>query len=259
MRRLCRLSRIVAVACICASATAHADAVSELDDAAARMQYAFHTADLRGAEEALNIVGKLELPASMNGMKEYFTAYGRWKLAELHTDEAVAGKRSARGAATKEAAACVRAAEGAEKSDPKLAEAFAIEAICSTMASRAPDVLSLGGCSKHKGLRTAKELAPANPRVLLIEAQCAAELDKPGSTAPLERLRQLVQAFETVPPSRPGLPDWGQAEALLMLGEAYLARGDAAAARDPIERALVIAPDYRKARDALEKSSARAR
>jgi tetratricopeptide (TPR) repeat protein len=255
MWTLCRFSSLVAVACIWTGATARADSVNELDDAAARMQYAFHTADPRGVEEALSIVQKLELPASMSGMKEYFTAYGRWKLAELHTDAAATGKRAARSVATKEAAACVRAAEAAEKSDPKLAEAFAIEAICSAMASRAPEVLPLGGCAKHKALRTAKELAPTNPRVLLIEAQCVAELDKPDSKAALERLRQLEHAFETAPPSRPGRPDWGQAEALLMLGEASLERGDAVAARDFIERALVIAPDYRKAREVLEKSA----
>jgi hypothetical protein len=235
-----------------------ADAVSELDDAAARMQYAFHTADVRGVEEALSLVQKLQLPASIAVMKDYFTAYGHWKLAELHTDEAASGKRSARGAATKAAAACERAAEVTKERDARFAEAFAIEAICSAMASRTPDMLS-SGCVRHKALRTAKELAPTNPRVLLIEAQCAAEQDKSGSNAPIDRLRNVVQAFEAAPASRPGMPDWGQAEALLMLGQAYLQRGDTVAARDFIERALVIAPDYRKARESLETSAARPR
>jgi hypothetical protein len=258
MRARCGTRTIVAMMSLAVSPATWADAVSELDDAAARMQYAFHTADVRGVEDALNIVQRLQLPASISVMKDYFTAYGHWKLAELHTDEAAAGKRPARGAATKAASACVRAAEAPEKSDARFAEAFAIEAICASMASRTPDVLS-GGCSRHKGLRTAKELAPSNPRVLLIEAQCAAELDKPGSSAPIDRLRQVVQAFESAPGSRPGLPDWGQAEALLMLGQAYMQRGDTVAARDFIERALVIAPDYRKARDSLETSAARPR
>ena len=259
MRARCGYGAFVAMVGLLPPPATWADAMSELDDAAARMQYAFHTADVRGVEEALNIVQKLQLPASIGAMKEYFTAYGHWKLAELHTDEAAAGKRPARGAASKAAAACVRAAETTEKSDARFAEAFAIEAICSALASRTPEVLSLGGCAKHKGLRTAKELAPTNPRVLLIEAQCSAELDKPGSNAPIDRLRQVVQAFEIAPPSRPGYPDWGQAEALLMLGQAYIQRGDSVAARDFIERALVIAPDYRKAREALGTPAARPR
>jgi len=44
-----------------------------------------------------------------------------------------------------------------------------------------------------------------------------------------------------------------------MLGQANLRRGDAAAARDPIERALIIAPDYRKARETLENAATRPR
>jgi hypothetical protein len=256
MRALCRFSSIVA--CLAAGVT-WADGVSDLDDAVARMQYAFFTADVRGVEEALTIVPKAELPASISGMKEYFTAYGQWKLAELHTDEVVAGRRAARGAATKAAAACVRAAQDAEKIDARLAEVYAIEAICSELASRAPNVLSPRGCAKHKGLRTAQELAPNNPRVLLIAAQCADEGGKAGAGAAVERLRLVVQAFEAAPASRPGRPDWGQAEALLMLGTANLERGDAIAARDVIERALVIAPDYRRARETLEKAATRPR
>jgi tetratricopeptide (TPR) repeat protein len=258
MRGLCRFATIIAVGCGIADG-AGADAVSDLDDAAARMQYAFFTADVRGVEEALGLVQKVDLPAALHGMKEYFTAYGQWKLAELHTDEALAGRRAARGLATKSASACARAAEEAQRIDARFAEAFAIQAICSDLASRAPNVLSTGNCSKHKGLRTALELAPANPRVKLIEAQCADDVDRSGGTTRLESLKLVVQAFEAAPPSRPGRPDWGQPEALLMLGQAYLQRGDPVAARDFIERALVITPDYRKARDALEKAAARPR
>jgi tetratricopeptide (TPR) repeat protein len=218
------------------------------------MQYAFYTADVRGVEAALALVQKVELPLAMQGMKEYFTAYGQWKLAELHTDATPAGRRAARADAVKAASGCVQAAEDAEKIDARLAEAYAIEAVCSALASRAPNGLSLR-CAKHKGLRKALELAPTNPRVLLIAAQCAADGGKADADAAVERLRLVVQAFEAAPASRPGRPDWGQAEALLMLGQANLQRGDAAAARDPIERALVIAPDYRKARETLERGA----
>lgn len=252
MRTLCGISLSVAVAGLFMSHLSVADGVSDLDDAVARMQYAFFTAESRGVQDALNIVQRVQLPASMVGMKEYFTAYGQWKLAELHTDEVAAGRREARGAAAKSAAACIKAAEEAGRLDARFGEPFAIEAICSSLASR-------DSCAKSRDLRTALELMPNNPRVLLIDAQCAAGADKPDSAATVERLRGVVQAFETAPPSRPGRPDWGQAEALLMLGQAYLQRGDSLAARDVIERALVIAPDYRKARAALEKAATRPR
>jgi hypothetical protein len=53
---------------------------------------------------------------------------------------------------------------------------------------------------------------------------------------------QPVEAFESWrAPSN--APESGEAEALAALGEAALARGEARAARDFIERALLLAPD----------------
>jgi tetratricopeptide (TPR) repeat protein len=257
---LCRSLTGTAVACVLAMPLLlRADGVSELDDATARMQYAFYTADARGVQEGLNLLNRVELPASMYGMKEYFTAYGQWKLAELHTDEVNAGRRTARALALKAASDCARTAEVAQKADPTFAEAFAIEAICSAIGSRTPEMLSRGGCTKHKGLRTALELAPNNPRVQLIDAQCAGSDTKQASAAAVAQLRKVIAAFEAAPPSRPGRPDWGYAEALLLLGKAYLSGGDTVTARDFIERALVIAPDYKSARDALQAPTTRPR
>jgi hypothetical protein len=39
-------------------------------------------------------------------------------------------------------------------------------------------------------------------------------------------------------------PEWGEAEALARLGEIALQRGEPRVARDFIERALLLAPDY---------------
>jgi hypothetical protein len=231
---------------------AHADALSELDDVAARIQYASYTADVRGIEDALALVGRLELPESRKAMKDYYAAYGQWKLAELQADEVAAGRRAARASSIKAAKACEDAAESATKLDARLAEAHAMSAICSALASRAPDVLSLGGCERHKQLRIARELEPSNPRIRLIEAQCMRESEKaPG--AMLARVRAIAKDFDSAPPGSPGRPDWGQPEALLLLGELQLQQGDRGGARDSLERALVIAPDYRKAREQLQK------
>jgi len=68
-----------------------------------------------------------------------------------------------------------------------------------------------------------------------------------------------VSSFEGAPPARPGKPDWGQVEALTMLGETYLQRGDPVAARDALERALVMAPDYRQAQQLLQSAATRPR
>lgn len=248
--------RICLVIAGIAASNASADGVSELDDAAARMQYAFYTADVRGIEDALSIVQRVELSSSLAGMKEYYTAFGQWKLAELHTAQAANGMKEARSRATKAAKACVDAAEQATGLDARMSEAHAINAACSSLGSRMLGNSALvGGCAKHKALRTALERDAANPRIRLIEAQCLAQAEKAPSAATIERARAVVAAFEAAPPSKPGHSDWGQAEALLALGKLELARGDAVAARDVVERALVIAPDYREAQRLLARAS----
>jgi hypothetical protein len=232
---------------------AQADALSELDDAAARIQYASYTADARGIEDALGLVHRLELPESRKAMKEYYVAYGEWKLAELYADEAADGRRGARASSVKAAKACEDAADSATELDARLAEAYAMSAICAALASRAPELLSLGGCERDKALRTARELDPSNPRVRLIEAQCLRASEK-NPAALLTRVQAIAKDFDAAPSGAPGRPDWGQPEALLLLGELQLQQGDWAGARDSLERALVIAPDYRKARERLQKA-----
>jgi Tfp pilus assembly protein PilF len=48
-------------------------------------------------------------------------------------------------------------------------------------------------------------------------------------------------------------PGWGAAEAYVYLGRGYLQRGDVLKARDALERALLIAPDFALARRLLTK------
>jgi hypothetical protein len=124
-----------------------------------------------------------------------------------------------------------------------------MQAICAALASRTPELLSLGGCVRHHGLRTALELEPRNPRVRLIEAQCMLGSEKEAG-AMLGRLQALAQDFAAAPPSV-DRPDWGQAESLLWLGKLQAQAGDVIGARESLEHALVIAPDYRKAQQEL--------
>jgi Tfp pilus assembly protein PilF len=106
-------------------------------------------------------------------------------------------------------------------------------------------------------MRSALQLDPDNPRVQLVECLCLVNSDTDRSTVVFEKLQSMVEAFETSPPSRPGQPDWGHAEALTLLGAQYLQRGDPLAARDALERALVIAPDFREAQNLLQTAATR--
>ncbi|HWK72832.1 MAG TPA: hypothetical protein VNQ81_01070 [Povalibacter sp.] len=230
-----------------------ADPISDLDDAAARAQYAFYTADSRTLEDVLGLIERLQVPPALTVMKEYYGAFGNWKLAQLYT-EAAAGKPATRASLEKAAQDCQRHAKAALQLDPRFGEAFAIDAICSAFVPG----LTQTSCARSKSLRMAQEIEPTNPRIKLIEVMCF-EKDEVASAAYAEKLRATANAFETAPPSRPGKPDWGQAEALLLLGQNYLQRGDLVAARDAIEHALVIAPDYRRAQELLETAATRPR
>jgi hypothetical protein len=241
---------------VCAAA-ASGETVAELDDAAARMQYAFYTADTQGIETILKNVDEFEVDDALAASKAYHLAYGNWKLSQLYLQQ-LSDQRSrsnAKPLALKAAQACVRHARRAVEQDAALADALAIEAACE--AHSATTRAGSAGCANSKPLRTAVGLAPDNPRIKLVQAMCAP--NTAADPAAVDRWRAVVASFEAAPPSRPGKPDWGHVEALTMLGETYLQRGDPVAARDALERALVLAPDYRQAQQLLQAAASRPR
>nr|MBO2488748.1 hypothetical protein [Gammaproteobacteria bacterium] len=138
--------------------------------------------------------------------------------------------------------------------NPRMAEAYALEAVCNGMPRSFLRLGALrGSCSRSRLLRTALSLEPQNPRVLLIDAMCNTSADE---AANLARWHGVVEAFGQRL-SRSGIPGWGEPEALVMLGEHHLRRGELLAAREAIERALLLAPDYRAARELIEALAAR--
>jgi tetratricopeptide (TPR) repeat protein len=239
------------------AATASGESVAELDDAAARMQYAFYTGDSQGIETILKNLEQFQVEDSLAANKAYQLAYGNWKLSQLYL-QPLAGQQprpNGKSLASKAAQACVREARRAAELDASNAEAMAVEAVCDGHSATAH--AGSTGCANSKPLRTANGLAPNNPRIKLVQAMCTQS--KAADPAAVERWRAVVESFEAAPPSRPGKPDWGHVEALTLLGESYLQRGDPVAARDALERALVMAPDYRQAQQLLQAAATRPR
>lgn len=236
---------------------AYGESVAELDDAAARMQYAFYTGDSQGIETVLKTLEEFQVEDSLAASKAYQLAYGNWKLSQLYLQPPSDAhpRPNAKSLAAKAAQSCVRHARSAVEKEAGLAEAMAIEAACDGHSATARS--GSAGCANSKSLRTAAGLAPDNPRVKLVQALCAP--NTPADPAATERWRGVVASFEAAPPSRPGKPDWGHVEALTVLGETYLQRGDPVAARDALERALVLAPDYREAQQLLQTAATRPR
>lgn len=239
------------------AASAAAGSTAEFDDVVARLQFAFYTGDSRALEQMLGELETFQVSGALAAAKSYQLAYGHWKLAQLLGDPQDDRVRlSTKPSFGKAAKSCVQHARETIAKDPRWADIHAIEAVCENFVPGSTRNGS-AACLRSKSMRTALTLGADNPRVQFINALCAP--DAAGDPAAIDRWRAVVAKFEAAPPSQPGKPDWGHAEALTLLGQSYLQRGELVAARDVLERALVLAPDYRQAQQLLQAAANRPR
>jgi tetratricopeptide (TPR) repeat protein len=136
--------------------------------------------------------------------------------------------------------------------EPDSAEALALQSACYALQTRldpwrSPLAAPLSLARIDKAVR----LAPDNPRVLLLGALAACDRPKLFGGDPQQGFALMLRAaaaFERQRGRPPGLPGWGAADAFTDLARDYLTRGQAVAARDVLERALLVAPDFAQAR-----------
>jgi tetratricopeptide (TPR) repeat protein len=178
------------------------------------------------------------------GLRSYYAGLLAYRLALLSSrDERREWRMAAR---------CVTSLDRSLALDPDSAEALALQSACLAIESsldpwRAPLAGPLSLMRSDKALR----LAPDNPRVLLLGALSAE--DRPrlfggDRRRDFDLIKRAVAAFQAQPADPRGVPAWGAADAYTYLARGYLSRGDALAARDALERALLIAPDFAQAR-----------
>ena len=136
--------------------------------------------------------------------------------------------------------------------DPGSAEALALQSACLALQSRLDPWRSpLAAPLSLARIDKALKLAPDNPRVLLLGAEGARDRPKffgGDSQAAFALLKRAVGAFEEQGAPVRGVPAWGAADAFTCLARDYLTRGDAIAARNVLERALLVAPHFGQAR-----------
>lgn len=136
--------------------------------------------------------------------------------------------------------------------DPGSAEALALQSACLAVQSRLDPWRSpLAAPLSLARIDKALKLAPGNPRVLLLGAEGAADRPKffgGDEQEAFALLKRAVDAFEEQDGRRQEVPAWGAADAFTGLARDYLTRGDAVAARNVLERALLVAPDFGQAR-----------
>jgi hypothetical protein len=203
---------------------------AEVLDLAARVHYVYYQAEPRTIDAALEALDRLaDSPEVL-----YYRDLAPLRRAQLGGEDK---------AGTERLRACAQRDAQPGHDKRVAAEAWVLVAACAQVAGDEG--------RRERALALARERDDDNPRIALVEAWAmmqAAGSDTAKRDAASTKLEAVVEAFEMWAPSLED-PDWGYAEALTALAATALERGQARTARDFIERALLLAPDYRAALD----------
>jgi hypothetical protein len=241
---------VVAAVLTLAVTAARADGVA-WRDIESRIQYGYYTEDTAALRNVEELIAAGDARDKLRG---YYGGLLDWRRAQL----AAAGTAAAeRGNAARYAEQCVSEVDAALALEGDFAEALALRAAClTTLPESGGGFAPLAGHRGRKDLERARQLAARNPRVLLIDATSDYELSPSqggNKERALGKLRQTVAAFEAERSDTDRLPGWGAAEAWLLFARDLLDHGDAVGARDALEHALLIAPEFAQARRLMTK------
>jgi hypothetical protein len=219
-------------------------------DIESRIQYGYYTEDSRAL---LSLQQPLASDESHEKLHGYYAALLDWRLAQLAVLHP-----SPKGASPAQLAQrCVSALDGVLEAQADDAEALALRSACLGLPLASGGLhVPFAGSKPRKDIERALQLAPRDPRVLLLDALSDYELPQGiggNKERALVKLRASVAAFEQERASTEPLPGWGAAEAYLFLGRSLLEHGDAVAARDALEHALLLAPEFVQARALMAK------
>ena len=246
-RRFTRAAAAVVAVALLAVPRAFPATPEEPEDVDAKAEYGFFTGDARAL--ASLVTANAALAASAQPLERYQYAHAEFRRLQVayHLQKS----RDVEAAGN----ACLDTLEKVNEADPHFAEGLALEAACAGYLG------ALGGLrgvsAQHRSesrLAAARELAPRNPRVLLVEG--LSRWFRPGA-GPVDRaearkaFEAAARAFETLTATAPGQPSWGEAEAWLFIGRALEDGRDMLGARNAYEKSLLIAPEFAAARRRL--------
>lgn len=148
---------------------------------------------------------------------------------------------------------CVSSLDHALEAQKDFPDALALQSACLGLLAEVSSLrVPFAAPRSASRLRKALELAPRNPRVLLLDAINDYEHPKAAdSERSCEKFKATAAVFETERANMDQVPGWGAAEAYTWLGRCYLYASDAVSARDALERALLIAPEFGQAKRLL--------
>jgi tetratricopeptide (TPR) repeat protein len=229
-----------------AAAPSHAQRGGDLQ---AQILYAFQSEDGNELTDLIQTLKTQEQAGTADSAVRYHLAHADYRLALLSGEadprkpEVVLGE-------------CIDQLKPVLAQDANSVEALALQSVCYSNLARYKKKIeaALYRSRAAARLRAALKLAPKNPRVLYLSAMEALARANPGSpesNLALEQLELAAQLFEESSATTIDTPAWGHAEAYLELGRQLELRGDVLGARNWIEKALIVAPDYKAARRQL--------
>ncbi len=219
-------------------------------DTESRIQYGYYTQDARALT---NVAAAVDAEESKDQWQGYYAGLAGWRLAQL-----AALHPAAKGPSVAQLAErCTRALDRVLEQQSDFAEGLALRAACAATPLTGGGLhVPFAGHGPRKDMDRALALAPKNPRVLLIDALGDYEYSTALGGArerALPKLRRAVAAFEAERGGPEALPGWGASEAYYYLGRDLLEHADPVGARDALEHALLLAPDYAQARALMAK------
>jgi hypothetical protein len=241
---------LVAALGVSASDTRAPAADTNWQDVESRIQYGYYTEDLRSLGNVIELLAPAQSPAALSS---YYAGLANYRLTLLSVPVD-------KGRARQSAERCVTSLERALQAQKDFAEAMAVQSACLEMLAslqplKAPFASSRSGTQIEK----ARHLAPRNPRVLLLgavedyERPKSSEADKARAAS---EFRHAADIFEAERQEAQHVPGWGAADAYVYLARCYLDLGRALQARDALERALLMAPEFAQAKRLMAKITA---
>jgi len=221
---------------------------AELSDLAGRIDYGFYVGDARAIA---NAVAALKRMSDSDAAVRYYRAFASFRLAQLDVEHAASHAEDCVKKATVEEPTEHLTRAGAEARARASVESWLLVAVCAGLAGRSEQGKGLLHDKRlAPALARAREIEPSNPRIALLDAWLVSRRPALADAAvrddAVAKLEAAAAAFAAWSPP-PDSTEWGEAEALAALAEVRLARGQVRDARDLIERALLVAPDYRVA------------
>ena len=238
------MRRLTGLALLSLSFAAAIGIAQEGGDMQAQILYAYQSEDTNQLASLVQNLSNQVKAGGADAALRYHLAHAEYRFGLL-----AQGKR-ARDAAPA-FADCVEQLKSILEQDVKSVEALILQSACyGELAKRRRLEAVLLRSKAEERLNAAFKLDPRNPRVLYFMAEKGLSGSKPG-TPQNERafaeLQEAAKIFDQSSATRSDVPGWGHAEAYLALGMQLQSRGDTLGSRNWIEKALIVAPDYKAA------------